>query len=33
MTSVIEGATGKLIEVNVTAIVTYLKLLPAIPAE
>jgi hypothetical protein len=33
MASVIEDATGKLIEANLTAIVTYLKFLPAIPAE
>jgi mono/diheme cytochrome c family protein len=33
MTSVIEDATGKLTEADVTAIATYLKSLPAIPAE
>ena len=33
MASVIEDATGKLTEADVTAIATYLKSLPAIPAE
>ena len=33
MTDVIEDATGKLTEADVTAIATYLKSLPAIPAE
>ena len=33
MTDVIEDATGKLTEADVTAIATYLKSLPAIPAQ
>jgi len=33
MSSVIEDATGKLTDVDVSAIATYLKSLPAIPAE
>ncbi len=33
MSSVIEDATGKLTDADVAAIATYLKTLPAVPAE